>query len=657
MKPIKFDSALYGIFLVLVFCIMGLAQTFQQSENSHAKRFSTNLTRVGNWPFGSALAVAVDTMRQLVYLGSGGAVLVLDVSDLSQPQLVSDIINTTGLVKDLRYNHLTQHLYIAAIYEDFQIWDMQDPAAPVQLCKYELPNPYTDPRTGNVDFYLNYAITENAELYVNSIDVSDPLNPVWVDGESYMGNPARDIHVAWDGRLHSTGAQNYVKIYIEPNGTLSAGYSLHLTGGPSDVFGLPDAAFLGYRNYLLIVNTQTHINPIWSASMVGFMSDIYVQGDYAYFTVENRLQIYNVANYQNPFPEGSCTIPGYPKKLEVIGNFAYLSGGHSGLRNINVKIPSQPLEIGFYETFSATTDMVRSGDYAFITELDDGMLVLDLSDISHPTLVGQYDSPGHSVALEVAGNLAYIADGEGGLRIADISDPLNPTEVGSYGSLNYAREVCLSGAYAYVVDDIINQPDWIRVFDISNPATPTLVGELLMQSNVDALDAAGNYLYAAATDQGMRVLDISDPANPVEAGFFLAPDVFDVCVRGDYAYLASADWDGGFVTLDVSDPTQPLFISTYNWDGWLHPFDVAIEGDYAYVGVPTNDLILLLYIGDPENPSELGSFRMSGDVANIFALDRAGELPGNRNSAGPMRIYGRLALPIHLPDGRPGITE
>ena len=621
MKCRDINFANKVIFLGLFCFIVSVAQTSPQQNPGLLKINSENLTRVGNWPFGSALAVAVDTARQLAYLGSGGAVLVLDVSNLSQPQLISDVINTKGKVTDLRYNHLTQHLYVAAVYEDFQIWDMQDPDAPRELCQYELPTPYADPVTNGVDFYNNYAITENNYLFVNSINVADPKNPFLVSGNDDMGNPARAIHVAVDGMLHTGGAYGYVEIYIGPNGSLNTSNEHDLDFGCYEVFGTSDAAFIRTDRYLGILDPSSIYAPAWSFTDIGFFSDIFIQENYAYITNNNQMLIYDVTNYQNPFLEGSITLPGFSEKLEVYENYAYLAGGHSGLRNINIKNPAQPVEEGFYETFSATTDMDRAGDYGYITELDDGMLVLDLSNISHPTLVAQYNSPGNAVALEVVDNLAYIADGDGGLRIADVSDPLNPTEVGAYDSLNYAQEVCISGNYAYVVDNIINQPDWIRAFDISNPANPISMGGILMQSDIYALDASGNYLYAAATDKGMRVLDISDPANLVEAGYFLAPKVFDVCVQGNYAYLASADWDGGFVTVDISDPTNPIFISTYNENGWFHPFDVAVQGDYAYVGDPVGNEFLLFYIGDPANPSQLGAFRLSGDVSNLFAKD------------------------------------
>ncbi|RKZ20949.1 hypothetical protein DRQ18_05300, partial [bacterium] len=39
---------------------------------------SLNVTFVGNWPFGPSYAVTVDTTRNLIFLGSGGGVYVLD---------------------------------------------------------------------------------------------------------------------------------------------------------------------------------------------------------------------------------------------------------------------------------------------------------------------------------------------------------------------------------------------------------------------------------------------------------------------------------------------------------------------------------------------------------------------------------------------------
>jgi hypothetical protein len=62
---------------------------------------TVNLQRISAWPYGPAKAVAVDEQRDLIFLGSGGVVLVLDGQDRTNPQLISESIHTAGLVLDL----------------------------------------------------------------------------------------------------------------------------------------------------------------------------------------------------------------------------------------------------------------------------------------------------------------------------------------------------------------------------------------------------------------------------------------------------------------------------------------------------------------------------------------------------------------------------
>ncbi|MCW8961454.1 MAG: hypothetical protein OQK29_07815, partial [Ignavibacteriaceae bacterium] len=46
---------------------------------------SDYLERRGAWPYGSSIAIAVDSLRDLIFLGSGGAVIVLDGADKNNP--------------------------------------------------------------------------------------------------------------------------------------------------------------------------------------------------------------------------------------------------------------------------------------------------------------------------------------------------------------------------------------------------------------------------------------------------------------------------------------------------------------------------------------------------------------------------------------------
>ena len=76
---------------------------------------SLNVRFVGNWPFGLSYAVCVDSTRNLVFVGSGGGIYVLDVSQVSNPVGVSGV-GTRGVVLGLHYDNTTQILYLSLIH-------------------------------------------------------------------------------------------------------------------------------------------------------------------------------------------------------------------------------------------------------------------------------------------------------------------------------------------------------------------------------------------------------------------------------------------------------------------------------------------------------------------------------------------------------------
>ena len=55
---------------------------------------------VGRWPYGSSYAVAIDEANETAYVGSGGALLVFDISNPSAPQKTAELV-TPGIVNGL----------------------------------------------------------------------------------------------------------------------------------------------------------------------------------------------------------------------------------------------------------------------------------------------------------------------------------------------------------------------------------------------------------------------------------------------------------------------------------------------------------------------------------------------------------------------------
>ena len=172
---------------------------------------------------------------------------------------------------------------------------------------------------------------------------------------------------------------------------------------------------------------------------------------------------------------------------------------------VDVSDPTQPTELGFYDTPGWAQAVYVSGTLAYVAAVEGGLRVVDVSDPRRPREVGVYGTPWDEFFdVEVPGTLAYVAAGEGGLRMVDISDPGRPREVGVYDTL------------------------WGEFFDVEVSGTLAYV-------------AAGYYA-------GLRVVDVSDPANPRELGFYDTPEyAYDVVVSGTLAYLAAGD--GGLIIL------------------------------------------------------------------------------------------------------------
>ncbi|MEO0068600.1 MAG: hypothetical protein ABIK23_05660, partial [candidate division WOR-3 bacterium] len=105
----------------LLLLVMGLGVVFGQD--------SLNCRQIGSWPFGPAYAIALDTERNLVFLGSGYGVIVFDITRPDSLVKISEAIKTKGEVQGLFYQ--ANRLYVAADKAGLEIWDVNNPVSPV----------------------------------------------------------------------------------------------------------------------------------------------------------------------------------------------------------------------------------------------------------------------------------------------------------------------------------------------------------------------------------------------------------------------------------------------------------------------------------------------------------------------------------------------
>lgn len=600
-----------------------------------------SMQRVGGWPYGSTLAIDMDTDRGVLYVGSGGSVLIMDVSDPTNLQVLNDDIRTVGLVNDIFYDADDQHLYMAAEEGGLIIWDVQDLDAPAPISTTEVYYADVETPVSNVDIFENFAIVECSWGYVHSLDVSDPNNPQQISFNGAMGNPAHDLYVSPDGQAHTSGAQYYQRLEIMPDGSLNtSGSKDFIPEGPYTVWGDQNHAYIEYGGYLYIMSLSSFM--FESVTNVGGVSDMVIEDGLAYIVNGDGFQIWDVSNPQNPNYVGSSTTTESPKRVVVSGHYAYIADGIYGLRIFDVADPSQPAEVGYFKSFSVAQEVAVHGSYVYLAESLDGLLVIDVSDMENAELVSQINTPDNAADIAIDDNYCYVADWMGGMRIYDITDPADPVEAGVYDAINIWR-LDVEGDYAYVSDF----SSTLHVVDISEPTSPSMVSSLAVDGFVYDVEVDDGFVYLGNYDNGLRIVDATDPANPEIAATYLVQDALDVKVIDDIAYLAAADWEGGFIILDVSDPTNPTEIVTHNPSGWFHPFDVAVSGDFALLGEPVSSTAHMRLF-DTSNlyaPVELQESEVPGD---LFSMAAAGPYFYLADGQSGLQIWENLLFPVGI---------
>ena len=133
-------------------------------------------------------------------------------------------------------------------------------------------------------------------------------------------------------------------------------------------------------------------------------------------------------------------------------------------------------------------------------------------------------------------------------------------------------------ALAWLIMPASDVPAQFVLFDIAH----TNVG-----GHAEGVAVAGNYLFLANGEDGLRIFDVSNPSAPIglghanDGGYARA-----VAVSGNFAYLANDT--NGVVAYDVTDPSAPVSVATNSLGGAAQ--GVAVGTNLVFVANGTNGL-------------------------------------------------------------------
>jgi hypothetical protein len=257
------------------------------------------------------------------------------------------------------------------------------------------------------------------------IDVSNPRLPVVIGAIDTDPSP-EGVAISGEYAFLGGGGLNVVNISnpFEPIETGFVDFDFYYP-----TVALQEDYAFAVGDGLFIVNINEPSNPTVTSFFLtdGFAMDVAVAEQYAYVAqYADGLQIVDVSNKSMPIEAGEYNL-GRANGVSIDGRFCYIAGS-GGLRIIDVLDPQTPVEVGNYLPLEGSGhDVALQDQYVYYIEQGtipgnvgrryNGLRILDASDPTEPSEVGFYETTGDAKGIAVSGEYVYIADGEAGLVI------------------------------------------------------------------------------------------------------------------------------------------------------------------------------------------------------------------------------------------------
>ncbi|PIP37570.1 MAG: hypothetical protein COX19_16335, partial [Desulfobacterales bacterium CG23_combo_of_CG06-09_8_20_14_all_51_8] len=576
-----------------------------------------NLQFAGQWPYHPAKAIAMDPVRNFIFLGDGDAITILtpdlvhvasiratessqigglsyfaaeerlyaacredglkvfDVSDVENPTLSGswippDVFETLGL------RVVGSTVYLCCGMDGLVIADISDMADPEVLSASKLPGGYG--LSYAMDIHVDGNSAFAADLYngIHIINITDPANPDYIKGIVLAG--ASDLDAS-SGYLYTTlqGSGTAILDITDPeDATLAALYSVGEIETAVRVDG--DFAWIAYNpgdmRAVNISDKETPVHdPAWVYAGSGGSSLGLFPGGNAIYMADYHSGLVKIDTTDKTAMNSLAAFdtPADAVAIDVSGGYVYAvddtlgdTPENEGLRIHELTTYSKSVQFkyrGFCPTPGTARDIRVLREYAYVADGGYGLQIISVSDPEQPEITGTCDTPGTASGVFVDATFAYVADGDQGLAIVDIADKSAPVIEGSLDTGGNSENVTVAGNYAYIADG----SQGLKIINTTDKTHPVLAGACDTPGTASGVFVDGSYAYVADGSQGLAVIDITDPSAPaLAASIDTIGFARSVMVSGDIAYVA--DGENGLVAIDITDPTGPIPEPDWSYD-------------------------------------------------------------------------------------------
>ncbi len=299
----------------------------------------------------------------------------------------------------------------------------------------------------------------------------------------------------------------------------------------------------------------------------------------------------------------------------IHGNYAYVSGGRTGLHIVDVSDPANPVLVSSMagDFYSRDVDVLEYPDgriVAVAASGGGGMPFIDVTDPTNPVLLSVVEptaSGTHNLAV-VPGTFLVYNSGSGGkgddIDVVDATDPLNPKQVASWGThgchdVTFYVTEDIKRAYCAAIEET-------QIWDITDP----LDGKLVSAFTNPAISVGGAVLgdNGGLTPGLHHLAMVNDDATILIVGDEYTGGLGPGCVAN------TPDVSGPFGALwfyDIKDEANPKLIS------WIAP-SMPAEG-YAGSGPDAFGLSCTAHFGTPIPGKDM--IAMSWYRAGVVLID------------------------------------
>jgi hypothetical protein len=583
---------------------------------------SLNVRCVGRWPFGPSWLIEPSDQIEtdsLLFLGSGGGIRILKLSNPRIPQMISKI-DALGLIGYgggiVKKGNL---LYVLSANYGLEIYSIANPYQPQKLGGLPIrawrrdiavkdsfayivgwdsmvrvinvANPencfHVDSLrlpevTYGIDVQGNYAYVTAQGSGLRIIDISNPVN---INEVSSIGGWTA-LNVLASGNLAYVAAGDAGIRIISIANPLSPQEVGYTTRSPARdlykesyfVYAVRDSENLSVF-YIVDASDSSQPTLISSTRASGWGYDVAVLSPFSYgYTADNweGLHIININDPVNPRVDTALYASDWSYDVVIDNQKAYIANDLAGLQIVDVSNPSFPFDLGTYDTIGQTPFMytaVAKDSFAFVPWplWNYWMRAVDVTDPTRPRFVGLPDScPGVPEDMIIRDSFLFIA-ADYRFFIFNISHPRQPRLVGSCNSTDNVWGFDLKDTFGYVAGSYIN------IINVANPSNPTVINTL--NEPTPKVAVADTFAYILAGYDSLSVWNFANPYNPYQISSICLQRgmTYDVVVESNLAYVGSKF---GITVVDVSNPINLRILGFYDTPDYVRR--VFYSSPYIY---------------------------------------------------------------------------